>query len=67
MNNLMLPLPQGYADLLDQLKATVAHSRWRAQRQINTELIQMYWRIGHTILTRQQAEGWGHQSLDVLR
>ena len=66
MNNQMSPLPQGYADLHKELKATVAHSRWQAQRRINTELIQMYWRIGHTILTRQHAQGWGGAVVERL-
>lgn len=59
MSDQVSPLPQGYAELLEELKDTVARSRWQAQRRINTELVEMYWRIGHTILTRQQAEGWG--------
>ena len=61
-----LPLPAGYADLLEDLKRTVAAARWRAQRAVNTELIGLYWRIGHSILTRQQAEGWGAAVIDHL-
>jgi hypothetical protein len=33
----LTPLPAGYAELLDEVKATVAHARWRAQRVVNTE------------------------------
>jgi len=57
-------LPPGYPELLDQLKSTVAAARWRAQRVVNTELLALYWRIGHTILGRQRAEGWGTRVID---
>lgn len=60
------PLPAGYAELLNELKATVAHARWRAQRVVNTELLVLYWRIGHAVLRRQEAEGWGSRVIDRL-
>ena len=60
------PVPDGYPELLDALKRTVAESRWRAQRVVNTELISMYWRIGRTILVRQDVEGWGRAVVDRL-
>lgn len=52
-------LPTGYGALLDDLKEAVAAARWRAQRSVNSELLALYWRLGHTILTRQETEGWG--------
>ena len=61
-----LPLPDSYGKLLDELKLTVAESRWRAQRVVNTELVGMYWRIGVTISTRQRAEGWGTAVVERL-
>ncbi|MCZ4512378.1 PDDEXK nuclease domain-containing protein [Streptomyces sp. ActVer] len=36
-----------------------AGARLRAQRAVNTELVQMYWQIGKLILARRQQEGWG--------
>ncbi|WP_156727525.1 PDDEXK nuclease domain-containing protein [Streptomyces apocyni] len=53
------PLPSWYGDLLGEIKQTVSQARIRAQRAVNTELIQMYWEIGHQILRRQREEGWG--------
>ncbi|TQK45516.1 putative nuclease of restriction endonuclease-like (RecB) superfamily [Streptomyces sp. SLBN-118] len=53
------PLPSWYGDLLGEVKATVSRARARAQRAVNTELVQMYWEIGHHILRRQKEEGWG--------
>jgi len=37
-----------------------------AQRVVSTELLALYWRIGHTSLERQQAEGWGTRVIDRL-
>jgi len=54
-------LPPGYPELLDEFKAAVATARLRAHRTVNTELLALYWQIGHKILERQQA-GLGHAS-----
>lgn len=59
-------LPPGYGDLLDDLKAIVRSARVRAQRAVNTELVQMYWEIGRTILERQEREGWGAKVVSRL-
>lgn len=59
-------LPDGYDDLLEQLKSTVATARWRAQRVVNTELLLMYWRLGNAVLGRQREEGWGTRVIDRL-
>lgn len=47
-----LALPSSYKDLLGELKAT----RTAALRTDNTQLIELYWSIGRTILERQEAE-----------
>jgi len=59
-------LPEGYAELLEQLKRTVAAARWQAQRVVNTELLGLYWRLGNTVLQRQHEEGWGTRTIDRL-
>jgi predicted nuclease of restriction endonuclease-like (RecB) superfamily len=59
-------LPDDYPQLLAELKQTVAEARWRAQRVVNTELIHLYWRLGHRILDRQKAVGWGRAVVDRL-
>lgn len=61
-----LALPPGHLELLEDLKTAVAAARWRAQRVVNTELIQLYWRLGNAVLHRQQAEGWGTRVIDRL-
>ncbi|MEU5688123.1 DUF1016 domain-containing protein [Streptomyces venezuelae] len=52
-------LPSWYGDLLSEIKGAVSCARTRAQRAVNTELVQLYWEIGHLILDRQAQEGWG--------
>ncbi|NGN64641.1 DUF1016 domain-containing protein [Streptomyces sp. A7024] len=59
-------LPAWYGDLLGDVKNTVSRARLRAQRAVNTELVQMYWEIGHLILKRQAEEGWGAKVVDRL-
>ncbi|WP_051855141.1 PDDEXK nuclease domain-containing protein [Streptomyces sp. NRRL B-1347] len=48
-----------YEDLLAEAKATAEGARLRTRRAVNTELVQMYWRIGKLILARQTEDGWG--------
>ena len=52
-------MPVGYADTLTALKARVREAQFRAQRVVNTQLIELYWSIGHEILTQQETQGWG--------
>jgi len=55
-----------YAELLDEVRRQVRAARVRAARAVNAELIAAYWRIGHMILERQQAEGWGAKVIEQL-
>lgn len=52
-------IPDDYASTLAELKRHVHSARFRAQRKANTELLFLWWRIGHTILERQHQQGWG--------
>ena len=54
-----LSLPEGYSDLLATLKERVRAARVTALRTVNTQLIELYWSIGKTVLERQQVEQWG--------
>ena len=54
-----LALPSGYTELLGQLKERVRAARIQAIRTVNTQLIELYWSIGRTILERQDDQGWG--------
>jgi len=61
-----LALPDGYREPLEDLKRTVAATRWRTQRTVNTELLTLYWRLGDAVLQRQHGEGWGTRVIDRL-
>jgi len=58
--------PVGYAELLEQVKVRVRTSRVQAARAVNTELVGLYWQIGHLILNRQESEGWGSKVIGRL-
>ncbi|MCY1718682.1 PDDEXK nuclease domain-containing protein [Microbacterium sp. SL62] len=58
--------PTEYASTLEELKNQVHNARLRAQRTANNELLQLWWQIGRTILTRQAEQGWGAKILTRL-
>lgn len=60
------PLPEGYADWLTQLKGDIAQARQRASLAVNTELVQLYHRIGAEIRQRQQVNAWGAKVIERL-
>ena len=43
-----------------------AGARLKAALAVNSELILLYWQIGHDILRRQRDEGWGAKVIDRL-
>jgi predicted nuclease of restriction endonuclease-like (RecB) superfamily len=61
-----LALPTGYTDLLGELKTRVRAARITALRTVNTQLIELYWSIGNTILERQAIDGWGSRVMSRL-
>jgi len=58
--------PDVYAELLADIKQEVKTARLRAAVVVNTEMVALYWRIGHLILKRQRDEGWGARVIDRL-
>lgn len=56
----------GYGELLADLKARVRATQFRAARAANTEVLRLYWSIGHDILDRQQHAGWGSKVVNRL-
>lgn len=58
--------PSGYADLLAELKLRVRQTQFRAARAANTEVMRLYWSIGHDILDRQEVRGWGSRVVERL-
>ena len=50
--------PARYGEMLEALTAEEKSAQYRAQRVVNTQLVQLYWRIGNRILSLQEQEGW---------
>ncbi len=62
-----LPIvPEDYGDLVLEIKERVRSARLRATLAANSELVLLYWDIGHSILERQGREGWGSKVIDRL-
>lgn len=58
--------PDGYREFLADLKVRVRETQMRAARAANTQVLRLYWSIGHDILQRQDAAGWGAGVVDRL-
>jgi predicted nuclease of restriction endonuclease-like (RecB) superfamily len=59
-------LPDGYDELLRQIKERIRSAQLRAALAANHELVLLYWQIGREILARQEQEGWGAKVIDRL-
>lgn len=72
-NDVMIPvappateMSEGYFHLRDSIVAQIKENRVRLVLQANAGMIMLYWNIGHEILHRQEAEGWGARVIDRL-
>ncbi len=59
-------LPEGYGELLGDLKERIRAAQIKAALSVNRELIALYWQIGRAIGERQETHGWGTQVIDRL-
>jgi predicted nuclease of restriction endonuclease-like (RecB) superfamily len=59
-------VPEGYPELLGDLKERIRSAQIRAALSVNRELIALYWQIGRAISERQETHGWGTQVIDRL-
>ncbi|MEM8637701.1 MAG: PDDEXK nuclease domain-containing protein [Cyanobacteria bacterium P01_G01_bin.54] len=57
---------QQYQQFLEHLKERIRTSQLKAALSVNSALIQLYWQIGHDILSKQEQEGWGAKVIDRL-
>ncbi|MFK8161513.1 MAG: PDDEXK nuclease domain-containing protein, partial [Lewinella sp.] len=55
-----------YSRLLIDLKSAIRDARYRAVRQVNRALIELYWEIGRQIVESQEAHGWGKSTVEEL-
>jgi len=57
-------VPEGYAEWLAEVKRRVRATQFQAMRAANTEVLRLYWSIGHGILMRRRDAGWGAKVLE---
>jgi predicted nuclease of restriction endonuclease-like (RecB) superfamily len=48
-----------YRQLITDLKGRIQSAQAKATLAVNTQLIELYWDIGKTIVAKQQESGWG--------
>jgi len=59
-------VPSEYAGVLARLKERVRSAQLRAQRTVNTQLVELYWSIGNEILRQQDEQAWGSKVVGRL-
>ncbi len=59
-------LPDDYLSVLDGVKDKVRQARYRTQRTVNTELIQLYWQIDKVLAERTDQARWGDKLIKRL-
>jgi len=62
----MSNLPDNYQQILKQLKEKIRSARTKVVYTANTQLLEIYWEVGRTILDQQELEGWGTKVIDRL-
>lgn len=55
----LVTIPNGYAELLEELKSRISVAQVRAAFAVNRELVLLYWSLGRELAQRFQMEGWG--------
>ena len=58
--------PKGYSEWREQIESLIESSKLNAALHVNTDLLSLYWKIGHDILEKQEQQGWGKQIIDQL-
>src|SRR5690554_3327616 len=57
---------ENYDNWFRQISQKIAQSRITIRIKVNTELLQLYFDIGSSILEVQEEKGWGSQIIDNL-
>ena len=55
-----------YNKIISNLKSKIKQARLKAAISVNTQLLEIYWEIGNTILIQQRKAGWGAKIIDQL-
>ncbi len=64
--DLKLTIPEGYVDLLNQLKEKIRKAQLKAAIAVNNELVFLYWEIGNMLSGKMKEAGWGAKVIDRL-
>jgi predicted nuclease of restriction endonuclease-like (RecB) superfamily len=59
-------LDKSYLQFINELKDQIKTSRVKAHLAVNRELVLLYFRIGQSILKKQEEEGWGTKVIDRI-
>ena len=57
---------KSYITTLKTLKEKIRTAQIKASLSVNSEMIQLYWEIGKTIVENQNKQGWGTKVIDKL-
>ena len=59
-------LDKSYLQFINELKDQIKTARVKAHLAVNRELVLLYFRIGQSILKKQEEEGWGSKVIDRI-
>ena len=59
-------IDKGYDAWIRSIKERVQRARFKALMMANSEQILLYWDVGHEILEKQNAEGWGSKIVERM-
>lgn len=65
-NTTIPPAVPDYDGLLATVKERIRTAQYAALKAVNTEMITLYWDIGHLIVERQQGAAWGQSVVQQL-
>lgn len=60
------PIPAEYDAFLKAIKQRIYQANYAALKQVNAELIRLYWDIGTHIVEKQETVGWGKAVVETL-
>ena len=55
-----------YTPFIKEIKDLIYRRQYEAMKQVNKELMLLYWKIGEEIFHKQQEQGWGKSVVEIL-
>lgn len=55
-----------FIEFVNEVKARIYESQYKAHRAVNHELIDLYWGLGELIIDKQNRFGWGKSVVENL-